>query len=309
MRRVLIVLLALVVIVAALLYFQQSPPPKPPAATIVTPSPAPSPVEKPDPVATALKTALDKGSSYDARILALRKLINTNHELSAEDKNRFRELAKSRDTNPFLRNDCLQLLESRKNRVAQLGSDITGMWEKRDTDPKHAAERVWADYLLQHMAHVYVYADNRKEILRILFSEARKASSADGKVLYSGTAMLALQRLARIHPAIARRVNEIATKTLESPAKDYNKTVTAFQIARKNKDQKVLGQARQVAQDVKALARARMSACGYIGELGTTADLALLKRLTADQESRVQRVARYNLKILRKRLEKTAAGG
>ena len=271
---------AVLIVAGALAYF-----------LVHKPVPAPAPAEPPGPDATstALATILDKDASYEDRMMAIRRI---DRELASEEVVDVRALIRDRDVHPTIRNDSLELLERQAARPRDFGRELVAMWKDR------AENRVWRDYCLQHMEKVHEL-DKDKALIEATLLEVSRSKGGE----YSSTAMLSLERLGKRRPDLAAKVREIARKALLAKKMDKEKAVTALQIARAARDKSVLNEARKLAADAKGLVRLRMSAISMLGDLAEKRGVALLERLRSDPESRIRRVAGYNLGRLKKRYQ------
>jgi len=239
----------------------------------------------PGPSTEALAKVLDTQLSAQERDQSLDDIKG---ELTPEEVEQVRELAKDRKLNLAFRNDVLLLLERQEQKPEWLGPELVRMWKDKEE------HETWRDYCLQHMELAYDYATNRDEIASVL----KEVALGGGRI--SGTALLSLERLGKRYPALGETAKAIARDTVLAEKLDAEAAVTAMQVAREAEDTTVLDTARRLAADKGALVRLRMSSIGTLGELGAAADLALLERLAADPEKRVSRVAKYNLDRLRK---------
>ncbi|MCH2174676.1 MAG: hypothetical protein MK193_02990 [Lentisphaeria bacterium] len=156
----------------------------------------------------------------------------------------------------------------------------------------------WQDYSLQFMVSAYDFATQaeRRQAIEALVEVSQRQE--DSK---AGTALLSLQRLAENHPKLNKVIGEQNLKALKSD--DAIIKGAAVNVAIRQGDASILPKAREDAQNKGTEIRLRLSSIGAIGELGNAEDLTLLETLSQDQDKRVQRVARYQLQQLKRRIQ------
>ena len=156
----------------------------------------------------------------------------------------------------------------------------------------------WQDYSLQFMVSAYDFATQaeRRQAIEALVEVSQRQE--DSK---AGTALLSLQRLAENHPKLSKVIGEQNLKALKSD--DAIIKGAAVNVAIRQGDASILPKAREDAQNKGTEIRLRLSSIGAIGELGNAEDLTLLETLSQDQDKRVQRVARYQLQQLKRRIQ------
>ena len=263
------------------------------AAKSTSARPSPSHDKSISPVTEILKLALDRSGRYRQRVDALVELPNG---LNVEQIAQLRELMNRGKESPTVRNEALEAISRQNLRPDDLSKDLIRAYHNPKEDP------IWVDFALQHMFTVYSYSKDKKAIRQTLLSVA--ASPRKNKHNFGGTALLSLWQLGKTEPDLARQAKAIAAKILLSKTIDQERAITAMQIARESGSTDMLDCARKLAVDKSALVRLRLSAIGTLGEMGKAEDALILQNLVKDNESRVVRVARYNLKRLRKRASK-----
>ena len=274
-------------------YFQQNKPETSSTNTApVTPLPATeTQPEQPSSRQQNIDAVVDTRTSYEDKVAALEKISG---EPTPAQKQTLIAIINDKKQHATVRNNAVELLAHCQNKSPELGRDLVRMFQDETED------NTWRDYSLQHFATVYSFADNKEELEQTLFAAAEMPS--DQHTNFGGTALLSLQDIAKINPRVSKRLEFIARQTVLSEKPDAEKAVTALNISREAGDKALLSKARQLAQNASALTRLRMSACGYLGELGEKADVALLQKLAQSQDSRIKRAAAYNLKMLSKKI-------
>jgi len=274
-------------------YFQQNKPETSSTNTApVTPLPATeTQPEQPSSRQQNIDAVVDTRTSYEDKVAALEKISG---EPTPAQKQTLIAIINDKKQHATVRNNAVELLAHCQNKSPELGRDLVKIF--KDETEGH----VFRDYAVQHMSTVYEFADNKEELEKTLFAAAEMAS--DQHTNFGGTALLSLQDIAKINPRVSKRLEFIARQTVLAKEPDAEKAVTALNISREAGDKALLSKARQLAQNASALTRLRMSACGYLGELGEKADVALLEKLAQSQDSRLKRAAAYNLKMLTQRM-------
>ncbi|MFH0939200.1 MAG: hypothetical protein V1899_07965 [Planctomycetota bacterium] len=232
----------------------------------------------------SLLIVLDSEASYQERLLAIKRLPNPLNQSQVEA---LRELIRTKGVHATIRNDLVLVLNRQPEKPLGIAKELIQMYRDESEDA------TWRDYCLQHLEKVYDFSSEKELIEATLFEAA--AGKANKNNNYPGTAMLSLARLAQRNSQVAERLNELARRAVAACADDPERAVTALQVARANKDKSVLPDARRIAADEKALVRLRMSAIGVLGELGGQEDMALLKQLAKNADSRVQNAAKAGL--------------
>jgi len=252
------------------------------------PGPAVPTVAVPEPGDDVIKLILDQKASYEERVRAIKRLPPI---LSGKQVSTLRELVKTKGVHATIRNDVLTAIDAQPTKPVGIAKDLIDMFHDTKEDV------TWRDYCLQHIERVYEFSSEKEQIKATL---VEAANITDKKTHFSGTALLALERLAKTHPELAPALTELARKQVESRTEDPERAVVALQVSRGAGDKTVLSEARKIAADEKALVRLRMSAIGTLGELGEPSDLELLKQLAQDKDSRVKNAAQASLTNLGK---------
>lgn len=230
----------------------------------------------------------------------LQELQGLPRDLPRAEVKRVRALVQDRTLNETARNLALVALERQQQPVRELGSVLVDIWQDTEDTAR------MRDFALQHLPVVYGYATNQPEILAVLRQAAQEPS---GRTMnHAGTAMMSLQTLGARVPAAGASARELARACMaaDNEELDGEKAVVALQILRVAEDDSVLPRARRLAADEGALARLRLSAISLVATVGDRDDVPLLQRLTKDRDSRVRRVAGFQLKQLQKRCEPDA---
>jgi len=274
-------------------YFQQNKPETSPAnaASIKPVSVANNQPEQPSSRQQNIEAVVDTRTSYENKVAALEKITG---EPTPAQKQTLITIINDTKQHATVRNNAIELLAHCQNKSPELGRDLVKIF--KDETEGH----VFRDYAVQHMSTVYEFADNKEELEQTLFAAAEMPS--DQHTNFGGTALLSLQDIAKVNPRVSKRLEFIARQTVLSEKPDAEKAVTSLNISREAGDKALLAKARQLAQSSSALTRLRMSACGYLGELGEKADVALLEKLAQSKDSRIKRAAAYNLKMLTQRM-------
>lgn len=254
----------------------------------------------PTPVEQAVAKAASPAVPYNERVEALVKIPR---QINEQETARLVTLVENRDQPPPIRNDAVVALARTGQPLPGLGGKLVGMWQ----DPKEHPE--WRMFCLQHMETVYKLDPEDQALLEKTLLDA----ATNPNPRFSGTAMMAITRLAKDKPDMLDAARALSRQTLAKamPGQegDTAATVTALQVARTIKDPAVLGQARKLAVDAKAPVMARLSALGVLGEMGRREDLPMIDKLAADSEpeARVRRVAEYARGKIQERLDRPPA--
>jgi hypothetical protein len=251
------------------------------------PDAAPEQIAPEHPDARQLAKVLNTDLSSEHRVLALK---NVSDSLTLEQQKQLLEIVKLKTAHPTLRNDVLSALERQREKLPELAEVLIAMWNDETEKPR------WRDYVLQHLPAVYDFAPEPEKVKDVLEQVARSGGER------GGTALISLQRMARKHDELRNVVSDIATDQMSDVEADATTTIVALEMKRQSNDESGLPKARRIATDETAAARLRMAAIGTIGELGNATDIPALEKLTQDSDSRVRRVAEYQLKQLKERV-------
>lgn len=304
MKQYLGFLLMCSIVVAALVadHFIEKPVGSQPASTPdISSQPQQTPKQSKPSVSTAelMPVILDDKASFATRLKAVRQLpSNLNSEQQAE----LLALIKTKEVDESLRNDALIALEKQRTKLRTLGADLVSMWNDDTNSDK------WLDFTLQHMAPVHSFSDNRSELEQVLLETAKKKHTK--KDNFPGTALIALQNLAKTHPHIAKEVKQLTANTVadgRSGKAEQEKALVALQVATDAGDKFALQRARALAVDTTVITRLRLASVATIGTMGGRDDLMLLKNLTRDKDNRVSRVAVHQLEVLKKKSQRITA--
>ncbi|MFZ4396838.1 MAG: hypothetical protein ACOYOU_14580 [Kiritimatiellia bacterium] len=261
------------------------------------------------PVATILGLDNTK-KDYKSRVKALRELTR---DLPENDKLallRFLD-AKSgaqKDMRPLefngLKNDVLDVLLRQNQVPSGIAKQLVSMY--RDA----AHDDVWRDYCVQYMSACYEatkptgVASNAPDMTRKEIETAYWDAAKETDKTIAGTSLLALEQLSRTYPEFDRA--KVSNAALEAVANDRcaeAPRITALRICALTGAKDVLPSARILAQTGETIPL-RMAAVATVGDLGSQADVELLKSMAADSEKRISNIASSAVTRLTLRLAK-----
>jgi LmbE family N-acetylglucosaminyl deacetylase len=200
-----------------------------------------------------------------------------------------------------LKNDALVVLLNQKELPEGLGDQLVKMFK----DEKHSKR--WRDYSLQYFSAYYdaIRTTESSEAATITNAYAVALDSRTEK--FSGTALMALERLSREHEEFNRvEVGDKAVKIVLASDTCNDSRITALRVCAMMNREEILPQARILAQTGETMP-VRLAAIATVGDLGDESDLEYLQSLAASDDKRLQRISQTASKSLRERINDAAA--
>ncbi len=190
-----------------------------------------------------------------------------------------------REANPpalqVLKNDIMNALQDQAAPPAGLTEALTAIWENQSQD---ATTR---DYALQHLSVWYERGlepapEIRAQIRNLLKTVAEEPCDS------AGTALLALERISQMDPALdGREVSRLALAAAANEFMPVAARISAMQVCAERRLREALPIIRRLVEHSKSVAL-RISAIGALGILGDSEDLARLKQLAKEHNTALQ---------------------
>ncbi len=171
-------------------------------------------------------------------------------------------------------NDIMEKLRQQADGAPELGPVLAAVFYNS------AQDMVVRDYAIQHLGNWFERWPSNQQMEAVLW---KALGETQGTI--AGAALLSLHRVSQTHAELdAHRLLGEATRVALDETTGIPSRITALGIASAYGANEVLPVARRLVVESKSIAL-QIAAIGAIGELGTKADLGILRQVAQDQSS------------------------